>query len=184
MNESNEALGFICIHIFTELLLHLDGLKNPSEVWHKLKSLFFEDEFRVHILENELISLQPNNFETIEKFFSKIKYLVMQWKKCGIKKKNYNWFSSFWAKLAHNSYCSFPLFIPGYSQLQTGEFPLLMHSHNVQSKGKKKETNKNKSHIRPKQRQNPSNGASSFKKDKHKRFENTKCSYCKTGNHP
>ena len=48
----------------------------------------------------------------------------------------------------------------------------------------KKETNKNKSHIRPKQRQNPSNGASSFKKDKHKRFENTKCSYCKTGNHP
>ena len=40
LNKLDEAFGFMCIHISTELLFHLDGLRTPKEVWGKLKSLF------------------------------------------------------------------------------------------------------------------------------------------------
>ena len=69
----------MCIHISKELLFHLYGLKTPKEVWDKIESLFGkQDELRGHILENELIALQPSNFETLQLFFSKFKSLVMQ----------------------------------------------------------------------------------------------------------
>ena len=38
-------------------------------------------------MENKLIALQPNKFETIQQLFSKFKYLVMQCKQCEIDKK-------------------------------------------------------------------------------------------------
>ena len=42
---------------------------------------------RGHHLENELISLSPAHYESIEDFFTKFKVLVLQLKKCGIEKK-------------------------------------------------------------------------------------------------
>ena len=39
-------------------------------------------------LKNELISLSPSNFESLQVYFSKFKALVSQLKQCGIKKKN------------------------------------------------------------------------------------------------
>ena len=79
----------MCIHISKELLFHLDGLKTSKEVWEKLESLFEKhDELRVHILENELIALQPSNFETIQQLFSKFKSFVIHCKQCGIDKKD------------------------------------------------------------------------------------------------
>ena len=72
-----------------EMLFHLDGLKTPREVWPNVESLFGkQDELRGHILENELIALQPNSFETIQQFFTKFKSLVMQCKQYGIDKKD------------------------------------------------------------------------------------------------
>ena len=60
-----EEFGFMCIHISRELLFHLDGLKTPKEVWDNIESLFGNhDELRGHILENDIIALQPKNFET------------------------------------------------------------------------------------------------------------------------
>ena len=89
LNKLDEAFGFMCIHISKELLFHLDGLKTPREVWQNLELSFGnKDELRGHILENEPISLQPINFETIQQFFSKFKSLAMQHKKCGIGKKD------------------------------------------------------------------------------------------------
>ena len=89
LNKLDEAFGFMCIHIYKELLFHLDGLKTPKEVWDKFESLSGrKDELRGHILENELIVLQPNKFETIQQFFSKFKSLVMQCKKFEINKKD------------------------------------------------------------------------------------------------
>ena len=74
----NEAFGYMCIHISREMLLHLDGLKTSKEVWDKIESLFGkQDELRGHILENELIALQPSKFDTIHLFFTKFKSLVM-----------------------------------------------------------------------------------------------------------
>ena len=55
---------------------------------------------------------------------------------------------------------------------------------NVQEKGKQKGKDKKKTERKPKEKKNPSNGALGSKKDKKKRFEETKCPYCKRGDHP
>ena len=89
LNKLDEAFGFMCIRISRELFFHLDRLKTPREVWLKLESLFGkQDELRGHILENELITLQPSSFKTIQQFFTKFKSLVTQCKQCGIDKKH------------------------------------------------------------------------------------------------
>ena len=89
LNKGDEYFGFVCIHISKELMFHHDGLKNLKEVWDKLGSLFDrKDELRGHILKNEMIALQPNNFKNIQHFFSKFKSLVMQSKQCRIDKKD------------------------------------------------------------------------------------------------
>ena len=69
---------FVSLSISPELLFHLDGLTVPNEVWIKLKSLLRnQDDLRGHQLENELISLRPSEFETIEEFITKFKSLVL-----------------------------------------------------------------------------------------------------------
>ena len=42
---------------------------------------------RGHQIENELISLSPNSFESLQLYFSMFKALVLQLKLCGIEKK-------------------------------------------------------------------------------------------------
>ena len=46
-----------------------------------------QDDIRGHILDNELIALQPNSFKTIQQFFTKFKSLALPCKKCGIERK-------------------------------------------------------------------------------------------------
>ena len=47
-------------------MFHIEGLITSNEAWDKLESLFGkEDELRFHIIENEIIVLHPNKFETI-----------------------------------------------------------------------------------------------------------------------
>src|SRR5713226_7900674 len=43
---------------------------------------------RRHQIENELISLSPTSFESLQLYFSKFKALVFQLKQCGIEKKD------------------------------------------------------------------------------------------------
>ena len=63
LNKLDEPFGFMFIHIYIEFLFHLDGFKTPRAVWLKLEYLFGKKyELRGHILENELIALQPNSF--------------------------------------------------------------------------------------------------------------------------
>jgi hypothetical protein len=50
------------------------------------RSLGKQDEMHGHILENELNSLDPSNFENIQDFFMKFKSLLLQLKGCGIDK--------------------------------------------------------------------------------------------------
>ena len=78
LDRPDEAFGYMCIHISKEFSFHLDGLKTPKEVWDKLEPLFGkQDKLRGHILENELVALQPSNFETLQFFFPKFKSLVI-----------------------------------------------------------------------------------------------------------
>ena len=65
LNHLDEAFGYLCAHISRYLLFHLEGLRTPKEAWEKLEVLFGKKyELWGHILENELISLHPNSFET------------------------------------------------------------------------------------------------------------------------
>ena len=90
LNRLDEAFGYLCTHISRDLLFHLEGLRTPREAWEKLEDLFVkQDELRGHLLENELVALHPNNFETVDKFFTKFKSLALQFRQCGIE-KNYD----------------------------------------------------------------------------------------------
>ena len=79
LNCCDEAFGYLCTYISRDILLNLEGLRTPIESWENLDSLFSkQDELRGYILENELVSLHPNSFETIEKLFTKFKSLALQ----------------------------------------------------------------------------------------------------------
>ena len=79
LNHCDEAFRYLCTYISRDLFFHLEGLRTPREAWEKLVSLFNkQDELHGHILENELVSLHPNSFETIEHFFSKFNSLVLE----------------------------------------------------------------------------------------------------------
>ena len=76
-NMRDEAYGLLCLSISRDLLFHIDGLTSPNEVWEKIYNLFGKiDEMRGHQIENEMISLSPNNFESLQLYFSKFKALV------------------------------------------------------------------------------------------------------------
>ena len=62
----------------------------PNQAWTKVESLFgVQDEITVHQLDNELLSLIPSSFNSIECFFTKFKSLVLFLKQCGIEKKEH-----------------------------------------------------------------------------------------------
>ena len=88
-HNRSEAYGVLCLSISRDLLFHLDGLTSSNEVWEKLTDIFGKtDEMRGHQIENDLISLSPNSFESLQLYFSKFKALVLQLKQCGIEKKD------------------------------------------------------------------------------------------------
>ena len=66
-NRRDEAYGLLCLSISRDLLFHLDRLKSPNEMWEKLVNIFGKtDEIRGHQIENELISLSPISFESLQ----------------------------------------------------------------------------------------------------------------------
>ena len=76
-NRLHEVYGCLSLSISRDLLFHINGLKNPKEVWDNISSLFDkQDDLRIYHLENELISLHPDNFETLNDFFTKFNNLV------------------------------------------------------------------------------------------------------------
>ena len=99
-NRLDEAYGFICLTISPNIIFNIDGFSTPNQLSTKLESLFvFQDELRQHQLENELFSLSPSSFKSIEGFFTKFKSLVLFLKKCGIEKKEYQLILSILSKL-------------------------------------------------------------------------------------
>ena len=87
-NRRDEAYGLLCLSISRDLLFHLDGLTSPNEVWEKLADIFGKtNEMRGHQIENELISLSPNSFESVQLYFSKFKALVLQLNSVGSKRR-------------------------------------------------------------------------------------------------
>ena len=80
-NRLDEAFGMLSLSTLRELLFHIKILGTLNEFWIKFESLFGKtDKMRGHHLENELISLSPAHYETIEDFFTKFKELVLKLK--------------------------------------------------------------------------------------------------------
>ena len=78
LNEKDEAFSLLCLSISKDILFHLSGLKTLKEIWDQLASLYGKhDDLRVYQLENELMSLQPGNFETLNDFLTKFKHIVL-----------------------------------------------------------------------------------------------------------
>jgi hypothetical protein len=87
LNRMDEAYGLICISMSLELLFHIEACTTPDEIWIKLEDLFGkQDEMRGHMLEVEINSLDPMNFDNIQDFFTKFKSLLLHLKGCGIDK--------------------------------------------------------------------------------------------------
>ena len=69
-NRRDEAYGLLCLSISRDLLFHLDGLTSTNEVWENIVDLFGKtDDMRGHQIENELISLSPNSFKSLQLYF-------------------------------------------------------------------------------------------------------------------
>ena len=80
-NRLDEAFNMLCLSTSRELLFHIKSVGTSNEFWVKFESLFGNIyEMRGHHLENELISMSPTHYETIEDFFTKFKALVLQLK--------------------------------------------------------------------------------------------------------
>ena len=66
----------ICLSLSPKLLFHLEGIDTPHEAWEQLENLFGKtDAIHGHQLENELITLNPNNFDPIQDFILSSKLL-------------------------------------------------------------------------------------------------------------
>ena len=64
-NKLYEVYGFLCLSISRDLLFHIIGLKTPKDIQDQLMTMFNkQDDLRIYHLENELISLNPGNFES------------------------------------------------------------------------------------------------------------------------
>ena len=77
LNRLNEAHGHLLSLVSRDLRFHIQELKTPKKVWDNISSLFDKkDEMRIHQLENDLITLNPSNFESLNEFFTKFKNLI------------------------------------------------------------------------------------------------------------
>ena len=73
---------------FANLRYHLDGEYSLVKAWEKLNSVFgIKNEIRVFQLENELLTLDPSNFPSIEDYLSKFKTLKLLLEGCNVSKE-------------------------------------------------------------------------------------------------
>jgi hypothetical protein len=75
-NGSGEARGLIRVSISPDLRFHLKEIDDPDQAWEKLESVFGKHNIiRAHQLENQILTLSPNDFSCIEDYLSKFKTL-------------------------------------------------------------------------------------------------------------
>ena len=68
----------MCLSISRDFLFHLDSLTSPHEMLENLEDIFGNTyDMRGHQIENELISLNPISFESLQLYFTKFKALVL-----------------------------------------------------------------------------------------------------------
>jgi hypothetical protein len=84
-NKNDQAHGLIGMPISPYLRFHLDGEDSPVNAWEKLNKIFgIKHEIRAFQLENELLTLDPSNFPSIEDYLSKFKTLELILEGCNV----------------------------------------------------------------------------------------------------
>ena len=74
MNRLDEAHGHLLLSVSKDIWFHILELKTPKLVWDNISSLFDKhDEMRIHQLENDLITLNPSNFKSLNELFSSLR---------------------------------------------------------------------------------------------------------------
>ena len=88
-NRCDGAHGLIGMSILIDLWFHIFGIDEPDLAWKKLESVFGKhNEIWGHQLENELLSLNPNDFSCIQDYLSKYKTLRLLCTECKINKED------------------------------------------------------------------------------------------------
>ena len=86
--------------ISPDLRFYIAELDTPNEAMKQLTKVFgIKNEIRAHQLENELLTLDPNNFSSIEDFLSKFKTLRLLLEGVKVKKEDGNLIYSILTKL-------------------------------------------------------------------------------------
>ena len=86
-NKQDQAKGLIGMSISQDLRFHILDIDTPHEALDKLNTIFgIQNEIKAHQLENELLTLDPNNFSSIEDSLSKFKTLRVLLEGCNVKK--------------------------------------------------------------------------------------------------
>ena len=126
LNLLDESFGFLFAHISNDILFHLKRLKNPKESLEKLELLLGKkDGLWGHILDKDLISLQPSSFETIQHFFTKYISLALQCKQCGIERKDAQLALSVLNKLGYEYFVFVSTFHSGRASIPNWNMPSL-----------------------------------------------------------
>jgi hypothetical protein len=72
-----------------DLRFHLQGIDGPDKDWEKLEVVFGKHNvIRAHQIENQLMTLSPNDFPCIEDYLSKFKTLRLSVQDCKIDPKD------------------------------------------------------------------------------------------------
>jgi len=88
-NRQDQARGLIGMSISPYLRFYIIELDTPNEAMKQLTKVFgIKNEIRAHQLENEFLTLDPNNFSCIEYFFSKFKTLRLLLEVVKVKKED------------------------------------------------------------------------------------------------
>eukprot|EP00253_Pinus_taeda_P013591 PITA_13591 len=99
-NRQDQARGLIGMSISPDLRFHIAELDTPHEALEQITKVFgIKNEIRAHQLENELLTLDPNNFSCIEHFLSKFKTLRYLLEGVKVKKEDSNLIYSILTKL-------------------------------------------------------------------------------------
>jgi len=99
-NRQEQARGLIGMSISPDLRFHIAKLDTPDEVMKQINKVFgIKNELRAHQLENELLTLDPNNFSCTEDFLSKFKTLRYLLQGVKVKKQDSNLIYSILTKL-------------------------------------------------------------------------------------
>ena len=86
--KNDKSRGLIGMSISPNLRFHLDGEDSPIKSWEKLNSIFgIKNEIQAFQLENELLTLDPSKFPSIEGYLSKFKTLKLLLEGCKITKE-------------------------------------------------------------------------------------------------